>query len=94
MPAPGVALEGVITNLKEEPASFDGKVTFEAVVNGAPRRVTMQFANDDDKTRDALIAAFQKRERIVVTGDLVRDGKRFRLESPHDLQIEAEIDLD
>jgi hypothetical protein len=93
-PVPGAELEGVITNLKEEIASFDGKVTFETVVSGAPRRVTMQFAKDDDETRDTLIRAFQKRERIVVTGDLVRDGKRFHLESPHDLHIEAETDLD
>jgi hypothetical protein len=39
--APGTVLEGVITNLKEEIAAFDGKVTFEAVLNGAPRRVVM-----------------------------------------------------
>ncbi len=87
-------LEGVITNLKEEIAAFDGKVTFEAVLNGAPRRVVMQFAKEDDQTRDTLIRAFQRRERMVVTGDLVRDGKRFRLEKPHDLRIEAETDLD
>jgi hypothetical protein len=93
-PVPSAELEGVITNLKEEIASFDGKVTFDAVVSGAPRRVTMEFAKDDDQTRDTLIRAFQKRERIVVTGDLVRDGKRFRLESPHDLHIESETDLD
>jgi hypothetical protein len=93
-PAPDTVLEGVITNLKEEIAAFDGKVTFDAVLNGAPRRVVMQFAKDDDQTRDTLIRAFQKRERIVVTGDLVREGKRFRLESPRDLHTEAEPDLD
>ena len=92
--APGTVLEGVITNLKEEIAAFDGKVTFEAVLNGAPRRVVMQFAKVDDQTRGTLIRAFEKRERIMVTGDLVRDGKRFQLESPHDLHIEAEADLD
>jgi hypothetical protein len=92
--APGTELEGVITNLKEEIAAFDGKVTFEAVLNGAPRRVVMRFAKLDDQTRGTLIRAFEKRERIMVTGDLVREGKRFRLESPHDLHIEAETDLD
>ena len=91
-PAPGTELEGVITHLKEEVTSFDGKVIFEAVVNGAPRRVTMEFAKSGDQTRDTLIKAFKERARIVVTGDLVREGKRFRLESPRDLQIEAETD--
>jgi hypothetical protein len=52
---PGTVLEGVITNLKEEIAAFDGNVTFEAVLNGAPKRVVMQFAKDDDQTRDTLI---------------------------------------
>jgi protoporphyrinogen oxidase len=93
-PAPGTTLEGVITKLNEETAAFDGKVTFEAVVNGAQRRVVMEFAKDDDRTRDTLISAFHKRERIAVTGDLVRDGKRLRLEKPHDLQIEDQSDLD
>lgn len=69
--------------------------TLEAILNGAPRRVVMQFAKVDDQTRGTLIRAFEKRERIMVTGDLVREGKRFRLESPHDdLHIEADTDLD
>jgi hypothetical protein len=77
----------VITNLKEEPNAFDGVTTLEALIDRRLRRVTVNFARDDAVTRDALIDAFRQRHRISVTGELVREGRRLRLEKPRDLAV-------
>jgi hypothetical protein len=84
---PDVTVEGVITNIKEEPNAFDGKTTLEAIVEKRLRRVTVDFAKDDNATRDALIDAFKHRKRISVTGELARESGRLRLEKPRELEV-------
>jgi hypothetical protein len=86
-PVPDTVLHGIITNLNEEVASFDGKVTIETQIEKRPRRITMEFNKSDIATRDKLIEAFRKRERIAIKGDLERDGKRLRLANPRELQV-------
>src|SRR5262249_46679175 len=71
-----------VTALNEEPKAFDGVTTIDALVEGKMRRVFVTFAKDDAKIRDALIDAFKYRKRISFTGELLRDGRRLRLETP------------
>ena len=82
----------MITNLKEEPNAFDGVTTLETVIDRRLRRVTVTFAKDDTVTRDALIDAFKRRNRISVTGELVREGRRLRLEKPRDFAVSVPSD--
>jgi hypothetical protein len=64
-PLPEVAVQGHITNLKEEPKAFDGETTIDALVEGKMRRVFVTFAKDDAKIRDALIDAFISQANII-----------------------------
>ncbi|HWE15713.1 MAG TPA: hypothetical protein VG758_00810, partial [Hyphomicrobiaceae bacterium] len=91
-PLPEVAVQGHITNLKEEPKAFDGETTIDALVEGKMRRVFVTFAKDDAKIRDALIDAFKYRKRISFTGELLREGRRLRLENPRELAVLPETD--
>jgi hypothetical protein len=86
-PLPDVAVEGHITNLNEEPRAYDGVTTIDALVEGRMRRVSVTFAKDDIRVRDALIDAFRDRKRITFTGELVREGGRLKLENPRDLAV-------
>ena len=85
--SPDVTVEGIITNIKEEPSSFDGKTTLEALVEKRLRRITVDFAKDDNVTRDALIDAFKHRKRISVTGELANEKGRLRLDMPRDFEV-------
>jgi hypothetical protein len=91
-PLPEVAVQGHITNLKEEPRAFDGVTTIDALVEGRMRRVFVTFAKDDAKIRDALIDAFKHRKRISFTGELSLEGRRLRLENPRDLSVLPQTD--
>jgi hypothetical protein len=91
-PLPEVAVQGHITALNEEPKGFDGVTTIDALVEGKMRRVFVTFAKDDAKIRDALIDAFKYRKRISFTGELLREGRRLRLENPRDLTVLPETD--
>lgn len=84
-PLPDVTISGVITNIKEEPSAFDGVTTIEALLDNRLRRVQVDFAKDDSEGRDALIDAFRKRKRVSVTGEIIREGRRLRLENPRGL---------
>jgi hypothetical protein len=93
-PIPDVLIEGIIVDLKEEPSAFDGVTTIEAFVDGKPRRVTVEFAKDDVKTRDALIDAFKHHSRISVVGEVIREGRRLKLKSPRGLAVLSPSEVD
>jgi hypothetical protein len=91
-PLSAIPVQGHITNLKEEQRAYDGMTTIDALVEGRMRRVFVTFAKDDVRTRDALIDAFKHRKRISFTGELIREGRRLRLENPRDLAVLPETD--
>jgi hypothetical protein len=93
-PLSEVAVQGHITNLKEELKAFDGVTTIDALVEGKMRRVNVTFAKDDAGIRDTLIDAFKYRKRISFTGELMREGRRLRLENPRDLAVLPESEED
>lgn len=86
-PILGVAIKGIIVDLKEEPSAFDGVTTLEALIDGNLRRVTVEFSKDDTATRDDLISAFKHRSLVSVVGDLVRDGRRLKVKRPRELSV-------
>jgi hypothetical protein len=92
-PVPDVSITGIIVDLKEEPGAFDGVTTLEAFVDSKLRRVTVVFSKDDTRTRDSLIDAFRHRHRVSVVGDLIREGRRLKVEHPRDLTVHS-VDAD
>jgi len=81
----GARLEGIITQIREDPKTFDGSATIEALVEGRLRRVHITgFLHN---VRELLIDAFRNRKRIEVEGELTVEGNRFRLANPRDLIV-------
>jgi hypothetical protein len=81
-PEPDKYIEGIITQIAEDPHTFDGSTTVEAVVDGRLRRVHVQFSLNE---RDFLIDAFKNRARIKVQGELISEGNRLKLNGPRGL---------
>jgi len=77
-------IEGIITQISEDPRTFDGSTTIEAAVEGRLRRVQVKFNPDD---RNALIEAFRGRMPIAVEGELTSEGNRLKLNNPHRLNV-------
>jgi hypothetical protein len=71
-----VRAEPIITQISEDPRTFDGSTTIEAAVEGRLRRVQVKFNPND---REALIQAFKERTPISVQGELTSEGNRLRL---------------
>ena len=88
----GARLEGIITQIREDPKTFDGSATIEALVEGRLRRVHITgFLHN---VRELLIDAFRNRKRIEVEGELTVEGYRFRLANPHDLLVRETQETD
>jgi hypothetical protein len=81
-PEPDKYIEGIITQIAEDPHTFDGSTTIEAIVDGRLRRVHVQFSLNE---RNFLIDAFKNRARIKVEGELISEGNRLKLNSPRGL---------
>jgi hypothetical protein len=78
-------VEGIITQIAEEPGTFDGSATIEAAVEGRLRRVHIVGFGPHD--RELLIAAFRSRKRIHVDGNLALEGRRLVLAQPRGLVV-------
>jgi hypothetical protein len=81
-PEPDTFIEGIITQISEDPHTFDGSTTIEAAVEGRLRRIQVQFNPAD---RDVLIDAFRSRTPIRMEGELISEGNRLKLSSPRGL---------
>jgi hypothetical protein len=81
-PEPDRHIEGIITQISEDPRTFDGSTTIEAAVEGRLRRVHVKFNLEE---RDVLIDAFKMRTPIRVEGELVTEGNRLKLTNPRGL---------
>jgi hypothetical protein len=75
-PEPDARIEGIITQIAEDPRTFDGSATVEAVVEGRLRRVHVR--GFDASTRELLISAFRNRQRLQVEGELTSEGPRLK----------------
>jgi hypothetical protein len=83
-PEPDAQIEGIVTEISEDPRTFDGSTTIEAAIEGRLRRVRVQF---DPSDRDVLIEAFRQRSPIRVQGELSSDNNRLNLRNPRGLTI-------
>jgi hypothetical protein len=90
-PEPDTAIEGIITQISEDPHTFDGSTTVEAAVEGRLRRVRVNF---DPHYRNVLIEAFRQRKPIRVEGELASEGTRLHLRNARGLVIMPNQDSD
>jgi hypothetical protein len=77
-------VEGVILQLNNDLASFDGSVVILAPVNGGVRRVRVRFREAD---RPKVFEAGQNKLGISVKGELKARGHSLELLNPSDLVI-------
>jgi hypothetical protein len=90
-PELGAQVQGVITRIAEDPKTFDGSATIEALVEGRLRRV--HIAGFEESERDLLIDAFRKRKRIQVEGELTLEANRLKLGNPRGLVVSEAQDV-
>jgi hypothetical protein len=90
-PEPDAQVQGIITKIAEDPKTFDGSATIEALVEGRLRRVNI--VGIESSQRDMLIEAFRDRKRVLVEGELALTAGHLHLRNPRQLVLlEAQND--
>jgi len=89
-PEPDAELQGIVIQIGEEPNTFDGSATIEAVVDDRLRRVRIKGFQEDQ--RALLIEAFEQRKPIQLEGELVAEGTRLKLSNPRNLLVVRDSD--
>ncbi len=78
-PITGFELSGAVTRLQSAAPTAGGEVTIAGLVDGGIRQVSVSLTGDDYQR--ALHAHHQELE-VSVEGELVRDGRSYRLDNP------------
>ncbi|MER9124262.1 hypothetical protein NKH81_14360 [Mesorhizobium sp. M0959] len=81
-----VDVEGVVTRLDRGPAASEGDVTITGSVDGQMRRITLRLGSD---TYRHAIQAHDERRTVRCTGELVKEGRGYRLKDPRHFEIIA-----
>jgi hypothetical protein len=89
-PEPNARIEGLVTQIGEDPRTYDGSSLVEAVLDGRLRKVNIFWGQSE---RETLIKAFEQRRRIQVEGELVSENKRLRLQNPRNLVVINDSDM-
>lgn len=86
-PRPNETLEGYVVGAGRRLEDVDGQVTLKTFIDGKPVSVKTKLTAD---LYTAALAAHDDRNAVLITGDLQRDGQRWRLENPRNLEIVQE----
>ena len=78
------ALFGVVVKLDRRPGADSGEVTINSVMEERPRKVVLELTDPDYQT---AIRAHQEMIPVSCTGELVKEGKSFRLRNPRQFQL-------
>jgi len=84
----GVSLRGFITELHREPQG-EGTVLIAGIVEGSLRNVRVTLSSSD---YDRAIQAHRDTIAVRCEGDLVREGRGYRLRNPRGFAMEASED--
>ena len=77
-------LSGVVTKLHREDPQDKGQVTVLGLVDGEPRKVSLEVSGADYKV---AIWAHDEYKPLRAYGVLVKDGKSYKLKNPRDLKF-------
>lgn len=80
----GVEVLGVVQKLEWIDTENTGKVTIVGTADGDRRTVQAELAGNDHAL---AIRAYENRFPIACTGELVREGKSYRLKNPRSLRL-------
>lgn len=88
-PRPDERLEGYVVTLGRKPEQTEGQITLKTFIDGKPVAVKTTLTPD---LYTIALAAHEDRMALKVTGDLRRDGHRWRMENPRDVEAVFEDD--
>ncbi|MDA8048923.1 MAG: hypothetical protein M0002_02775 [Rhodospirillales bacterium] len=77
-------VQGVVTRLDRGPAATEGDVTITGDVEGQMRRVVLRLGPE---TYRQATRAHESRRTVRCTGELVREGRGYRLQSPRHFEV-------
>ncbi|HWO25767.1 MAG TPA: hypothetical protein VNO30_43825 [Kofleriaceae bacterium] len=78
-PMVGFELSGVVTRLQSAAPTVGGEVTIAGLVDGGIRQVFVSLAGDDYQR---AVQAHHQELEVSVEGELVREGRSYRLGNP------------
>jgi hypothetical protein len=78
-PITGFELSGAVTRLQSAAPTAGGEVTIAGLVDGGIRRVFVSLAGDDYQR---AVQAHHQELEVSVEGELVREGRSYRLGNP------------
>ena len=84
---PNERLDGYVYSLARGQRQRQGRVTLKAVVDGTMTSVRADFAPAD---YSRITEAHDQRRVVSLEGDLRRDGQRWFLDNPRDLEVERD----
>ncbi|EKF58584.1 hypothetical protein QWE_18328 [Agrobacterium albertimagni AOL15] len=86
-PRPDERLEGYVVGAGRRVEDDDGQVTVKTFVDGKPVSVKTKLPSD---LYTVALAAHDDKNPVMITGDLRREGQRWRLDNPRNLEVLAE----
>ena len=84
---PDERLDGYVHSLARGQTQISGRVTLKAIVDGAMSSVRVDFSPSD---YSRIVEAHNQRKVVSLEGDLRRDGQRWVLDNPRDLEVLAD----
>lgn len=90
-PVDDIELQGFVTRLSRGPSDEAGEITLEGPIDGELRRVAVELTIK--KVYELAVRAHEGRARVTCVGDLIKQGRGFRLQNPRYFGLlEAEDD--
>lgn len=86
-PAEDYDIEGVVTKLSRGIEASDGDVAITGYVDGRLRKIAVHLESD---AYGKAIRAHEERQTVSCTGDLVKIGRGYRLQSPRHFRIDTD----
>jgi hypothetical protein len=84
-------VEGFVTGLARGPSAVNGDITVEGIVNDHIQRIIIRLGED---TYSNAVRAHNDRLKVKCTGDLVKEGRGYRLQSPRHFEVIADDEDD
>jgi len=83
-------IEGVVTRLDRDPHATEGDVTVTGSVEGQLRRIVLRLGPE---TYSLAVQAHDERRPVRCTGELVKEGRGYRLKDPRHFELSAGEDI-
>ena len=84
---PNERIDGLVTFLARGQTETRGRATLKAVVDGTMSSVRVEFAPTD---YSRIVEAHDEKRVVSLEGDLRRDGQRWVLDNPRDLEVQTD----